>query len=299
MSLRGTKSRSNLEIASLTLAMTSLLNIYTYTGYIRAQRGIEAVSLCPFLKYKMKTVTVRQMREIDRKAIEEYGIPSIALMENAGRRVANEAARLLPSGRNGAVAIFCGKGNNGGDGFVAARHLINRGIKARVYLVGKGEEVHPVRNFVSHSGKNGIFNGAKGDALINLNVLLKMNRKMEPLSAQEHLRKAEKKIARSDLLIDAILGTGTRGKIKGFLKELIDFLNETGKPILSVDVPSGLDADTGRVLGSCLKAGKTVSFAFAKKGFFLCDGPDYTGEVVVADIGIPEIRQRREKLTYS
>jgi len=237
----------------------------------------------------MKTVTVQQMREIDRKAIEEYGIPSIALMENAGRCVASEAARLFPPGRNGTVTIFCGKGNNGGDGFVAARHLINRGIKVHICLVGKKEEVHPVRNFVSRSGKNGISNGVKGDALINLDVLLKMNREINVLSAQKDLRKAEKKITSSGLLIDAILGTGTRGKIRGFLKELIDFLNETGKPILSVDVPSGLDADTGCVLGSCLRASKTISFAFAKKGFFLCDGPDYTGEVVVADIGIPEI----------
>ena len=144
--------------------------------------------MCPFLKYKMKTLTVQQIREIDRKAIEEYRIPSIALMENAGRCVANEAAHLLPSGRKGAVAIFCGKGNNGGDGFVAARYLINRGIKTHVYLAGKREGVHPVRNFVSHSGKNGISNGVKGDALINLNVLLKMKQKVDALSAQEHLR---------------------------------------------------------------------------------------------------------------
>jgi len=247
----------------------------------------------------MKTVTVQQMREIDRKAIEEYGIPSIALMENAGRCVASEAARFFSPGHNGTVTIFCGKGNNGGDGFVAARHLINRGIKVHVCLVGKKEEVHPVRNFVSHSGKNGISNGVKGDALINLNVLLKMNQKIDVLSAQEDLRKAEKKIISSGLLIDAILGTGTRGKIRGFLKELINFLNGANKPssealgldkpVIAVDVPSGLDADTGCVLGSCLRASKTVSFAFAKKGFFLCDGPDYTGEVVVADIGIPEI----------
>ncbi len=209
----------------------------------------------------VKSVSVRKMQEMDRKAIEEIGIPSIVLMENAGRCVSEIAMDMLGPGSRKRVAIFCGTGNNGGDGFVAARHLTRRGIEVSVLIVGEKVRI-------------------KNDSRINLGILGKTGTEIREIDSPVDLD--------MDLVIDAIFGIGLKGKVKEPAKGIIAGLNKNNAPIISVDVPSGLDADTGEVLGKAIKATKTVTMQFPKKGFCINQGPEHVGEVVAVDIGIPE-----------
>lgn len=206
-----------------------------------------------------KPVSIKQMREIDRRTIEDIGIPSIVLMDNAGRITAETILRRFPGARK--AAIFCGGGSNGGDGFVCARYLFNRGINVEVILVKKPGE---------HSG----------DALTNLKIITNLQLKIKnvteyPLNLKKY-----------DLLVDALLGTGTKGEIKGIYAEVISAINDSGRPVVSIDIPSGLDADTGLPLGICVKAKLTVTIGCLKKGFLLNNSVKLTGNVVVADIGL-------------
>lgn len=199
------------------------------------------------------------MQELDRRTIEDFGVPSIVLMENAGRHVGDAAINMLLGVAGKKVAIFCGTGNNGGDGFVSARHLIRRGFEVTVYIIGETPRV-------------------KNDPLVNLNILRKMGADIKEISEPVDVR--------VDLIIDAVFGIGLNGEIKDPILKIITDLNRNGTRVLSVDVPSGLDSDTGKTLGVAVKAEKTITMQFPKKGFYLNDGPAYTGEVIVADIGI-------------
>lgn len=210
----------------------------------------------------MKHVTADEMRRIDREAQEVHGIPSVVLMENAGRAAFEVARDMLAKEKVKKVICICGKGNNGGDGFVVARHLINHGIETETFLLGSPEDL-------------------KGDAKTNYDILKKMNAAIRQVSAKDDIKEAFKQ---ATLLIDAMLGTGLSGEVKEPYKSVIKSINESGKPVLALDIPSGLDATEGRVLGACVKATKTVTFAFPKTGFIKNDGPAYTGEVVVRDI---------------
>ena len=207
----------------------------------------------------MKTVTVLEMQDLDRKTIEEVGIPSIVLMENAGRWVSEVAMDMLISLTRKKVAIFCGTGNNGGDGFVAARHLSSKGAEVDVRIVGR-------RSYI------------KNDPLINLKILDKMGISIKEIDSPLKVD--------SDIIIDAIFGIGLKGEVREPVKGIIASLNKETVPIIAVDVPSGLDGDTGEALGEAIRAKKTVTMQFPKKGFYLNKGPEYTGEVVVADIGM-------------
>ncbi|HDP16351.1 MAG TPA: NAD(P)H-hydrate epimerase [Candidatus Omnitrophica bacterium] len=207
----------------------------------------------------VKVVSVAEMREMDRMTIEDFGVPSLVLMENAGRHVSDAAAGMLSGTLGKKAAVFCGTGNNGGDGFVSARHLIRQGFDVTVYIVGETSSV-------------------KSDPLVNLNILRKMKADIKQLSAPVDTGE--------DLVIDAVFGIGLKGEVKGPVRDIIMNLNRGKAPILAVDAPSGLDSDTGKVLGASIKAIKTVTMQFPKKGFFINDGPAYTGEVIVADIGI-------------
>jgi len=209
----------------------------------------------------MKVVTVSEMKELDRRAIEELGIPSIILMENAGRGVSDVAIDMLKGASGKKVAIFCGTGNNGGDGFVAARYLLGQGIELSVYIVGAKSSI-------------------KNDPLINLNKLGKMGVKIDEISSPIKID--------VDVIIDAIFGIGLKGEVKGEVKDIIVDLNRSDISIISIDVPSGLDADTGKILGEAIRAKKTVTMQFAKKGFYIEKGPEYTGEVITVDIGMPK-----------
>lgn len=206
-----------------------------------------------------KTVSVEEMQELDRMAIEERGVSSIALMENAGRAVSEVALSELKGIKGKKVAVFCGGGNNGGDGFVAARYLFNKGVKVSVYLISKRSDL-------------------KNDPEINARLLEDIGVDIceisRPLSVD------------SDLIIDAIFGIGLKGEVKKPAKDIIIDLNKKSIPVISVDVPSGLDADTGKALGVSIKADITVSMQFPKKGFYKNKGPEYTGKIIVTDIGI-------------
>jgi NAD(P)H-hydrate epimerase len=212
-------------------------------------------------------VTAEQMREIDRRAIFEIGIPGVALMENAGKRVFEEATRMVGTS-DGVVVVLSGKGNNGGDGFVIARHLINNGYDVKVYLVGKAEDV-------------------SGDAGVNLAVLHRMGVAVKELHDQDDVQALGPILENAALVVDALLGTGLKGEVKGLYASLICAAN--GSRVLSVDVPSGLDADTGHPLGAALRAEKTVTFQYPKRGFKDAVAQEFLGELVVADIGIPRV----------
>lgn len=209
------------------------------------------------------------MREADRRAIEELGIPGFTLMEVAGRAVAEEAMFMLDEEDPGITICLCGKGNNGGDGFVAARVLHQAGIDVDVCLTSDPE------NLV-------------GNAKAHFDLLEQIVAKEDGLRI---LRSDEldslDSLSGGDLYIDALLGTGISNQIREPVAGVIDWLNQQTVPVLAVDLPSGLDADTGRVLGRAVRADVTVTMAAIKSGLLVGDGPDYAGAVLVAEIGIP------------
>ncbi|MEA3493104.1 MAG: NAD(P)H-hydrate epimerase [Candidatus Margulisiibacteriota bacterium] len=201
-------------------------------------------------RHQKLSFSVKQAKAFDKYAREKLGIPSIILMENAGRDVAEEALRML--GKKKRVTVVCGVGNNGGDGFVAARHLINAGIKVSILIVGKLSKLKP---------------GPK----TNYNILKKMKAKFT------------KKID-GDLIIDALFGIGLNSSIREPYIRVIRAINNSGIRVLAVDVPSGLDADTGKPLEIAVRARKTVTFVAPKKGFSRAG--KYCGKIVTKDIGI-------------
>ena len=212
-----------------------------------------------------KVATAEQMRDFDRRAEQEFGVPSIVLMENAGRRVFEAVCGMLGSVRGKRVTVVAGAGNNGGDGFVAARHLRDAGAEVSVFLLGDPTSV-------------------KGDAKINLDMLLKTGFAVKSVRSASEL---EAPLTHSHTIVDAIFGTGLRGEVRGLPAEAIQAINASGRPVVAVDVPSGLDADTGRILGVCINADRTVTFALPKIGLLTYPGASCVGQLVVADIGIP------------
>lgn len=211
----------------------------------------------------MKSVTVTEMQQIDKKAIVKYGIPALILMENAAIASAFCALKMLKRGKK-KVSIFCGGGNNGGDGFACARHLINRGLDVRVYFLGR---------------KNKLPKEAK----INYQIMQKLGQKIEPFRATSLKRRLQD----TDLIIDALLGIGLKRSIREPTLSAIELLNITKKPILSLDIPSGLDATTGEIHGIAICAQCTVTFGMLKKGLLNLEAKKYTGKVIVGDISLP------------
>jgi len=212
-----------------------------------------------------RALTARQARMFDIKAREAWGLSTLALMENAGGAVAEEAVKLAP-GRK-AIAIFCGKGNNGGDGFVASRHLLSKGFKPDIFLAGN-------------------ISGVGNEAGINLGILLKLKQRV--LEVDEHnLNLVRNKIQKYGLIIDALLGVGLTGEVRGIYRDLIGLINISKARILSIDIPSGLDATSGKILGCCINANETVTFLAKKRGMVAGRGAKYCGKVVVRGLGIP------------
>lgn len=212
----------------------------------------------------MKLATSQQMREMDRRTIEDYGLPSLVLMENAGRAVADAAWELLPED-GGRVLILAGKGNNGGDGFVAARHLMAVGVEVAVMLFAKLDDLN-------------------GDAAINALYAQKIGVMVVEEPDDETLVGA---IELADVIIDGLLGTGLSGEVRGRLREVIDLLDFAAAPIIAIDIPSGLDADTGKVLGVAVEADVTCTFGLAKPGLVQYPGKAHVGELSVVDIQLP------------
>ena len=211
-----------------------------------------------------------EVRAFDAWAINELGIPGVILMENAGRSCAELIKEKLTGVSNPKVCIFCGTGNNGGDGYVIARHLLNSGFEVAVVICGERGKI-------------------KGDAKINLDILEGLGQRMEQLNLDEGDIGSRVKTfaAGADMLVDGIFGTGLNGELNDKYKELIDGINSQGCHTLAIDIPSGLDCDLGEPLGTSVRASYTVTFAAVKRGFSISKtAGEYTGEVYVASIGV-------------
>jgi NAD(P)H-hydrate epimerase len=211
-----------------------------------------------------------QMRAFDAYAIQNCSVPSLVLMENAGRNATDVLVReLLGNDPDGArVVIVCGTGNNGGDGLVIARHLLARGADPAVYLLGDLERL-------------------SADARANLDVWRSLEGELNEIAAGEALSPLTEALSDADAVVDALFGTGLDRPIEGFLADAIRAVNESGVPCLAVDVPSGLDADSGALLGVAIEARATVTFAHQKLGILTPSGAFHAGHVHVVDIGVP------------
>lgn len=211
------------------------------------------------------TLTRSQVRDVDRRAIEEYGLPGVVLMENAGRGAVDFFCRL---GCSGPVVICAGKGNNGGDGFVMARHLAIHGIEPRVILCCEANQL-------------------QGDAAINYRVLQRAGLAGIELGTDVTQERLGPLLSGADWIVDALLGTGTQGTVREPYLTAIDAINQAGRRVFAVDLPSGMDCDTGEPCGICVKATATATFVARKPGFDTEGAQALTGQVEVIDIGIP------------
>jgi len=215
-------------------------------------------------------MTRAQVRSFDSRAINTLGIPGVVLMENAGRSCAELIKEKLAAVPGPSVCIFCGTGNNGGDGFVIARHLVNSSFNVTVVIAGDRGKI-------------------KGDAKTNLDILEQTGRTIEQLDLGEADIKAKVKALAdgADMIVDALFGTGLKGELRDGYKQLIESINAQNIPVLAVDIPSGLDCDTGELLGTAIRATYTVTFVALKTGFTTPGGAgSYAGEIFVASIGI-------------
>lgn len=216
-------------------------------------------------------LTRQQVREVDRRAIEEYGIPGIVLMENAGRNVAGFIRQAYE--KNGSkesyTAVVCGRGNNGGDGFVIARHLDNFNIPVELFLA-----CDPTR--------------LSGDAATNFHIVEKMRIRHHPFDRLESIAAASNRLQRANIIVDAVLGTGFSGQVRAPLDAVIAAINQANETsTVAIDVPSGFDCDTGQPSNATVRANTTVTFVANKVGFQAPGAAKYTGRVEVADIGAP------------
>ncbi|HEX6970727.1 MAG TPA: NAD(P)H-hydrate dehydratase [Limnochordia bacterium] len=216
-------------------------------------------------------VSGEEMARLDREAQERYGLPGLVLMENAGRAVAQAALDRLARGgaERGRVVILCGPGNNGGDGYVAARYLLTAGVRVRVY------GLRPPR--------------AGSDAAVHYDILCRSGIEPTFLNADDpgDLEKLQLALGMSDLIVDALLGTGVRGPLRAPFADLIAAMNGAGPPILAVDVPSGVSADTGAIATAAVQAEETITFGLPKIGLLFYPGRAKVGRLRVVDIGFP------------
>ncbi|MFZ3215419.1 MAG: NAD(P)H-hydrate dehydratase [Candidatus Acidiferrales bacterium] len=220
----------------------------------------------------MKILTAAEMREVDRLSTARYNIPSLTLMESAGASVAQFISRRWTNFAARRIVVLCGKGNNGGDGLVAARHLQAFDANPEVFLFAAPEEM-------------------QGDAAANCKRWQEVSPSLHVVRNSEDLQRAKSALDSADIVVDALLGTGTRGAVTGLLAEVIAAVNKRRRPVRSavvaVDIPSGLVADTGEALGACIQATYTITFTAPKTGMILGSATDHTGQVIVRDIGSP------------
>lgn len=215
----------------------------------------------------MKSLTRDEVRALDRCAIETLAVPGVVLMENAGRNAAAEIDSFLGGCRGKAVAVVAGAGNNGGDGFVIARHLSMRGARVVTFLIAPAEKV-------------------VGDAATNLAIIKNLALPVHIL-AESEMAQLGSRLSDFDLVVDAVGGTGVSGPLRGGAAEAVNQINASARPVVAVDIPSGLDCDLGVAPGPAVRAALTVTFAARKKGFDVSGAEAYTGVVKVADIGVP------------
>lgn len=223
----------------------------------------------------MNVVTAAEMQAMDQSTIENFGLPGRVLMENAGRGATRsflERIYFNASGGKGTgrVGILAGRGNNGGDGFVMARYLAQSGVDATVFLMTTQDQV-------------------RGDAAANLKLLPALNVPVIEIPDEQNFLRLQSDLAQIHYWIDALLGTGLKSDVKGFFKEVIEFLNRQKRPIFAVDLPSGLNSDTAHPCGASIQADATATFAFPKIAHLVFPGAGLCGSVDVIDIGIPPI----------
>lgn len=215
----------------------------------------------------MKLITPEQMRKIDREAIEKVGIPGVVLMENAALQVAMKAAQVLTERKGSRVLAVAGSGNNGGDAFAVARHLLAMGYSVSVYTLCPPDAY-------------------KGDAAVNAQILKNMGFDMEQLD-EGGLERFAQCCREADLVIDGLFGTGLNRDVEDMAREAIDRINRHSACTLAIDIPSGIDGLTGRICGVCVKADYTVTFFLPKLGMVQYPAKSFLGELTVADICIP------------
>ncbi len=215
----------------------------------------------------MRVLTAASAAALDRIAEERYRMPRLLLMENAGRAVAEEVKKSLCPRRKKRVAVFCGKGNNGADGLVAARHLLCAGIQADIFLAGFSRCSQP-------------------EAQVNLAIARRLGGRIRNISAVEPKRLI-RTLRAYGCIVDALLGVGLRRGVSGLLADLIRAINAAGVNTIAVDIPSGLDATTGEARGACVEADSTVTFVAWKKGMASAAGKRLCGKVIVSTLGIP------------
>lgn len=223
-------------------------------------------------KTKPKTVTSRQMQLIDTIAQERFGIPSIKLMENAGSAAGLRVLHILKRNhtiKNSRVAVICGKGNNGGDGFVVSRKLMEKKVDVTTYLLYPEDEL-------------------KKDPSKNHALLKELGGKIVSLGEGSSEESIIDELSGYGVVVDAIFGTGFKGSPNSYISRVISSINRSGAVIVSIDLPSGLDASTGRCEGECVMAGETVTFGIPKIGFYQNDGPRHAGKISVKNIGFPD-----------
>lgn len=215
----------------------------------------------------MKVLTAAQMRECDRIGIEELGLAGIVLMENAGRTTYQILRQEFPE-LIGPTVVVAGRGNNGGDGFVVARYLANAGQSVAVLLLASWAQV-------------------SGDARVNLELLRQLQVPVYEITHEEALLQHLPRLQRSSLIVDAILGTGLNSEVKGLYRQAIELINRAPAPVLAIDIPSGLSADTGQPLGIAVRAQVTVTYGWPKLGQILPPGRDLVGRLWQVDISLP------------
>ena len=216
----------------------------------------------------MRVLNTQQMREADRQTIDDVGIPSIVLMENAGRQAVAAMEAAFEELTTSKVAVLCGRGNNGGDGFVVARTLAQRGIEATVFLLGSVGDV-------------------RGDARINLEILGHVGLTVVEVTTAQEWELHFSEISECDLIVDAIVGTGFHGPLTGLLETVVADVNGLGVPVVAIDLPTGVSADSHEIEGEAIDASMTVTLAAPKLPLILPPADAYGGDLVIADIGIP------------
>ena len=216
----------------------------------------------------MRVLNTEQMREADRRTIEDIGIPSIVLMENAGRQAVAAMEAAFEDLTSSRVAVLCGRGNNGGDGFVVARTLVQRGVETLVFLIGGVADV-------------------QGDARTNIEVLGRIGLTVVEITSAQEWELHFSEISECEVVVDAMLGTGFRGTLTGLLQTVVADVNGLGVPVVSIDLPTGVSADSAELEGDAIEASMTVTLAAPKIPLIFPPADTHAGDLVIADIGIP------------
>src|SRR2546422_1586164 len=216
----------------------------------------------------MRVLNAAQMREADRRTIEDIGIPSLVLMENAGRQVVAAMEAMYGDLLERQVAVLCGRGNNGGDGFVVARTLMQRAVDVSVFLIGRVADV-------------------RGDARTNLEILGRLGLTVVEIADSQAWELHFSEIGDCTLIVDAIFGTGLNAPLSGLMETVVADVNAAAIPVVAIDLPSGLSADSYEPIGDSIEATMTVTLAAPKLPLVLPPGETRAGDIVIADIGIP------------